>query len=81
MVEKDAVRRAYAGRRTATPPGVQLLDSLPAESRVLDAGCGSGQPALSRLSESTTAIGVDFSREQLLLAADMEDRLTAVDFD
>lgn len=80
MVEKDAVRRsydeladAYAVQRSENGRGTQLLEgfleSLSDSSRVLDAGCGQGAPVLTRLSDSTTAFGVDFSREQLTLAA------------
>ncbi|MFC4439316.1 MULTISPECIES: class I SAM-dependent methyltransferase [Natrialbaceae] len=80
MVEKDAVRRSYdelaetyAAQRSENGRGTQILEgfleSLSDPSRVLDAGCGQGTPVLSRLSDSTRAFGVDFSREQLKLAA------------
>ena len=36
---------------------------------MLDAGCGQGAPVLTRIGQSSTAVGVDFSREQLALAA------------
>ncbi len=81
MVDKNGVRRGYddlasvyAADRPADDPGTemlaQVLDELPEGSRVLDAGCGQGTPVLSRVRESATAVGVDFSRGQLRLAAE-----------
>ncbi|SDR17774.1 class I SAM-dependent methyltransferase [Natronobacterium texcoconense] len=82
MVEKDGVRRgydelapAYADRREEDDRGTELLESvlasLPESPRVLDAGCGGGQPVLERLDAGrATPIGLDFSREQLRLATD-----------
>lgn len=81
MVEKDAVRRAYdeladihAAQRTENGRGIeiltQFLDSLSDPTYVLDAGCGQGTPVLSQVTVSLPAVGVDFSREQLRLAAD-----------
>ncbi|NKE35397.1 class I SAM-dependent methyltransferase [Natronococcus sp. JC468] len=83
MLERDAVRRSYdelaetyAANRSedgrATELLARFLESLPDSSRVLDAGCGQGTPVLERLGESTTAVGLDFSRAQLALAADSE---------
>ncbi|UTF54105.1 class I SAM-dependent methyltransferase [Natronosalvus rutilus] len=79
MVERDAVRRSYdelapvyAAKRSDDGPGTRVLKrflgSLEDPERVLDAGCGQGTPVLSRLAETTTAVGLDFSREQLGLA-------------
>ncbi|MFC7214646.1 methyltransferase domain-containing protein [Saliphagus sp. GCM10025334] len=79
MVERDAVRRSYdelapvyAAQRSDDGPGTRVLErflgSLEDPERVLDAGCGQGTPVLSRLTETTTAVGLDFSREQLRLA-------------
>ncbi len=79
MVEKGAVRRAYdelaetyAEQRADDGPGMivldHFLDSLTEPTRILDAGCGQGTPVLSRIATDTTAIGVDFSHEQLRLA-------------
>ncbi|MFC7239584.1 class I SAM-dependent methyltransferase [Saliphagus sp. GCM10025317] len=81
MVERDAVRRSYdelasvyAAQRSDDGPGTRVLerflDSLEDPERVLDAGCGQGTPVLTRLSESTVAVGLDFSGEQLRLATD-----------
>ncbi|WP_254768097.1 class I SAM-dependent methyltransferase [Salinilacihabitans rarus] len=80
MVERDDVRRAYdelaevyAAQRSEDGTGTErletFLESLPSSARVLDAGCGQGTPILGRLRDSTDAVGVDFSREQLRLAA------------
>ncbi len=81
MVDRRTVRRSYdeladeyADARTTDDQSTELLNellhSLPASATVLDAGCGGGRPVLARLSESTTAVGLDFSREQLRLAAE-----------
>lgn len=80
MVDKNAVRRsydeladAYAERRSEGGPETKILarflESLPESARVLDAGCGQGAPVLTRAAASGTAVGLDFSREQLRLAA------------
>lgn len=79
MTEKETVRRGYDGmaetyaaERPDEGRGVELLDRFLtpiAESAcVLDAGCGQGKPVLRRSSGEATAVGVDFSREQLRLA-------------
>lgn len=80
MREKQAVRRGYdklaetyAAKRTADDRELAILetfrDQLPDDARVLDAGCGQGTPILRRLTESATAIGLDFSRALLDVAA------------
>ncbi|WP_135304345.1 class I SAM-dependent methyltransferase [Haloarcula amylovorans] len=79
MVERDDVRRSYdelaatyATQRIEDGRGTEILDgfldSLGDPRRILDAGCGQGTPVLSRISADTSAVGVDFSREQLRLA-------------
>ncbi|WP_135824582.1 class I SAM-dependent methyltransferase [Halorussus ruber] len=81
MVEKDAVRRGYdelaetyaeqrhdGSRQTGIL--AEFLESVGESVRVLDVGCGQGTPVLDRLAESATAMGVDFSRSQLELAAE-----------
>jgi SAM-dependent methyltransferase len=79
MTEKEAVRRGYDGiaetyaaERPSSGRGVELLDRFLApvaeSARVLDAGCGQGKPVLRRSNAATSAVGVDFSREQLGLA-------------
>ncbi|NUB91579.1 class I SAM-dependent methyltransferase [Haloterrigena sp. SYSU A558-1] len=82
MVDKDVVRRGYdelaetyAAERSETDRERAALEaffeSLPASPTLLDAGCGQGTPVLRRGSEDggAAAVGVDFSREQLELAA------------
>jgi len=81
MVEKervmrgyDDVARAYAEKRrldeTEREALESVLDTLSADARVLDAGCGGGEPALRRLTgQSGRAIGLDVSPAQLELAA------------
>jgi ubiquinone/menaquinone biosynthesis C-methylase UbiE len=79
MVDKRAVRRGYDelaeqydGWRDRDGRGLDLVAdlvaSLPADARLLDAGCGGGRPVLARASEAVDAVGLDFSREQLRLA-------------
>lgn len=81
MSDKATVRRGYdelagtyAARRSEDEREIAVLDeflgSLSEPQRALDAGCGHGLPVLRRMSEETTAIGVDFSREQLQLATE-----------
>jgi ubiquinone/menaquinone biosynthesis C-methylase UbiE len=79
MVEKRAVRAgydelaaAYGAEREQSGRGLDVLDAFidgQAPARVLDAGCGPGQPVLERLDATTAAVGLDASREQLRLAA------------
>lgn len=68
----DALAETYAADRSDDGVGMDalaaLLDRLPADARVLDAGCGQGDPALARLTAETTAVGLDFSASQLALA-------------
>ncbi|MEZ3114795.1 class I SAM-dependent methyltransferase [Halobaculum sp. MBLA0147] len=47
-----------------------VVDGLPPESRVLDAGCGDGVPGLAAAVEHGTAYGVDISAGQLALASE-----------
>ena len=79
MTDRDAVRRAYdelaetyASRRSSDPPAAldRLVDELPEEARVLDAGCGQGTPVLAAIADFPEAVGLDFSGEQLRLAAE-----------
>lgn len=78
MVEKRAVRRAYdelgaAYEAQRDSGGLTALDAVldaTDPDRVLDAGCGPGRPVLEHLDATTTAVGVDVSREQLRLAAE-----------
>lgn len=81
MGKKEKIRRGYdelaetyAARRSESRREMAILDhfldSLSEPTRILDAGCGQGTPILRRLSEKTTAVGLDFSRKQLRLAAE-----------
>jgi ubiquinone/menaquinone biosynthesis C-methylase UbiE len=78
VTDRDAVRRAYdelaetyAAERS---PGLveldRLVEPLPEGARVLDAGCGQGTPVLTALVGTVETIGLDFSGEQLRLAAE-----------
>ena len=53
---RDASRRRYESA---------LLERLPTEARVLDLGCGNGQPTTKRLAERAAVVGVDISRRQI----------------
>lgn len=55
---------------------VELADDLPADSRVLDAGCGAGRPVTEELAPAHDVVGLDISREQLRLVG---ERLPGVD--
>ena len=61
-----AERQSYGDRALAVIEG--FLDSLGDRARVLDAGCGHGEPALRRVGDGTAVVGLDLSREQLRLA-------------
>ncbi|MEO5888525.1 MAG: class I SAM-dependent methyltransferase, partial [Anaerolineales bacterium] len=62
----------YLATRTRDSEDVRLLDELtrrlPAGAKVLDAGCGAGQPISEMLSEKFEVTGVDFSEAQIELA-------------
>ncbi|NHN62183.1 class I SAM-dependent methyltransferase [Haloarcula sp. JP-Z28] len=79
MNRRDIVREGYddiAATYAAERDGegrerglvAALADRLPAESRVLDAGCGAGTPAMDVLAADHTVTGLDISREQLRTA-------------
>ncbi|PSP49769.1 hypothetical protein BRC67_10470, partial [Halobacteriales archaeon QH_3_68_24] len=61
-----AERQSYGDRALAVIEG--FLDSLGDRARVLDAGCGHGEPVLRRVGDGTAVVGLDLSREQLRLA-------------
>jgi len=76
MVDKRTVRRgydtladAYAAERDDDGPEMalleELLDELSASARVLDAGCGNGEPVLRAVATEAEPVGVDVAREQL----------------
>lgn len=68
----DELGDAYHERRTPSEQSLavleDLLDDLADDARLLDAGCGQGQPVLER-SASVAAAGIDISRGQLEGAA------------
>jgi 2-polyprenyl-3-methyl-5-hydroxy-6-metoxy-1,4-benzoquinol methylase len=62
----------YLAQRTQDSEDVRLLSDfvkrLPANAKVLDAGCGAGIPISLILSERFHVVGVDFSQAQIELA-------------
>lgn len=91
-LNKRAIRRSYdelagtyAEQRSTDGPGTEILreflDSLREQPRILDAGCGQGEPALSIAETNATAIGLDASREQLRLARDRTSAAALVEGD
>lgn len=80
MVEKEVVLRGYDeiaeiyhGERSPSDAErealTSFLEKLSPESRVLDAGCGGGDPVLQQLtSQSQQVVGLDFSAQQLEIA-------------
>lgn len=79
MDQRDVVRKGYdeiAERYAEEREGdghereiaVELGEELSDGSRVLDAGCGAGGPAMETLAAAHHVVGLDISREQLSLA-------------
>lgn len=77
--QRDAVRRgydvvaeAYLDQRSPDADEIDLLgeftERLPANARVLDAGCGAGDPVGTTLASDFEVVGLDISRRQLELA-------------
>ncbi len=68
----NAIANDYLAFRTRKSADLQQLDEfmrrLPANVRVLDAGCGAGIPVAKILSEHFEVTGVDFSEKQIELA-------------
>ena len=68
----NAIANRYLAERTRDSGDVHLLDdfieSLPANAKVLDAGCGAGVPISLILSEKFEVTGIDFSEAQIELA-------------
>lgn len=58
-----------------------IVDALPAGSRVLELGCGNGEPTSRLLSERFDLIGVDISAEQLRKARRAVPRATFIKAD
>jgi ubiquinone/menaquinone biosynthesis C-methylase UbiE len=68
----NAIADRYLAERTRDSEDVRLLnelmDRLPANAKVLDAGCGAGIPISQMLSGRFQVTGVDFSEAQVELA-------------
>src|SRR5215211_1087121 len=68
----NAIADRYLAERTRDSTDVRLLNELikrlPANAKVLDAGCGAGIPISQMLSERFDVTGVDFSEAQIELA-------------
>ena len=89
MADPDVVRSSYddlaetyAEHRSTDEPATAVLQEFLAETpapveRVLDAGCGHGEPVLTRIEETATGVGLDASREMLRLAARTDARRLA----
>jgi len=81
----DDLAETYVAERSDEPPEAALLaevrSRLSGGSRVLDAGCGQGTPVASALTPTHDVVGLDFSAEQLGLAADVVPRAALVQGD
>jgi ubiquinone/menaquinone biosynthesis C-methylase UbiE len=68
----NAIADRYLAERTRDSEDVRLLEDfigrLPANAKILDAGCGAGIPISQILSERFQVTGVDFSEAQVTLA-------------
>lgn len=68
----NRIANEYLAGRTRDSADIQLLDDLmnrlPQNANVLDAGCGAGIPVTQILSRKSNVTGVDFSKAQIELA-------------
>jgi SAM-dependent methyltransferase len=68
----DRIADAYLANRRRDSADVKLLvgflERLPPGARVLDAGCGAGQPIAALLAARVVTIGLDLSQAQVRLA-------------
>jgi 2-polyprenyl-3-methyl-5-hydroxy-6-metoxy-1,4-benzoquinol methylase len=68
----NVIADRYLAERTCDSEDVRLLkdliERLPADASVLDAGCGAGLPIAQMLSERFKVTGVDFSEAQIEFA-------------
>ena len=68
----NSIADNYLAARTRDSADVQLIDRLlnrlPKNSLILDAGCGAGIPITQLLSQNHRVIGIDFAIQQLVLA-------------
>lgn len=69
----ERVAEAYLADRPRSSPDIAALDQLTSRlapgALVLDAGCGAGMPIAAQLAQSYRVVGIDFSEQQLRLAA------------
>lgn len=70
----DEIAVEHDRHRSAEPPEMDLVRSFAGDladgARVLDAGCGAGDPVASSLSDQIRVVGLDFSAGQLALASE-----------
>ncbi|MBN1329688.1 MAG: methyltransferase domain-containing protein [Candidatus Heimdallarchaeota archaeon] len=70
----DKMANKYLESRSMNDPEIKLLPDfmkrLPVGAKVLDAGCGAGEPITRILSEKFKVTGVDISRKQIDIARD-----------
>jgi len=69
----DELAAVYADERESFEDH-RILESLLADApdgRILDAGCGAGDPVLDRVASERPVLGLDFSSEQVRLANDV----------
>ena len=69
----DELAAVYADERQSFEDH-RILESLLADApdgRILDAGCGAGDPVLDRFARDRPVLGLDFSGEQVRLANDV----------
>jgi SAM-dependent methyltransferase len=68
----NRIAEQYLAGRTRNSPDIGLLEDLierlPADANILDAGCGAGVPVAQFLSRRFHVVGVDFSEAQIELA-------------
>ena len=73
----DRIARAYLEQRRREPKQFarpyldRVIESLPPDARVLDLGCGAGEPSGRYLAGRVRVVGVDISRAQLALAREL----------
>lgn len=81
----DSLGDSYLAERPADGEDVAFLDRFTERvddgARVLDAGCGPGEPVTRLLARRYGVVGVDFSREQLRLARERVPDATFVQQD
>ncbi|WP_115864032.1 class I SAM-dependent methyltransferase [Halorussus litoreus] len=73
----DELADEYDSRRSDDPAFLdEFRERLPADARVLDAGCGAGRPVAASLTADSDLdlVGLDISREQVRLAREHAPR-------